>query len=80
MEPMHINHIGPGLEGFEHFDYSVGSYVRSFYISPQEYELKKLNSYRPPTESNTGVDSRVAEILSYQYRAGLPISDLYNNI
>ncbi len=86
METIHINHIGSGLDGFERFDYSCGSYARSFFISPQEYEMKKLNqfarnryhySYRPLSESNTGVDSRVAEILSNQYRAGLPISDLY---
>ena len=86
METIYINHIGSDSDGFERFDYSYGSYARSFYISPQEYEMKKLKqyarsryhfSYRPITESDTGVDSRVAEILSNQYRFGFPIKDIY---
>jgi len=76
METIHINHIGSDLDGFERFDYSYGSYGRSFYISRFAKERYHF-SYRPITESDTVVDSRVAEILSNQYRFGLPIKDTY---
>ncbi len=86
MQTVRVDHIGADLDGFERFDYSCGSYASSFYICPQEYGMNSLHqfgrnhyrfSYRPITESDASIDSRVAEILSCQYRDKLPIKDSY---